>query len=71
MPRTAQPAEVALIPLPFAAQSGGIVGSALRSSGEHGQFFADGFSAGWHAAARDTVARRNAVRAALVAKYSL
>lgn len=60
-----------LIPLPFAASAGGVTGSVLRSSGEHGQFFVDGFKCGWHAAARDTVNRRNAVREALIAKYNL
>lgn len=61
----------ALVELPFSASSGGFVGSTLRSSSEHGQFFVDGFKCGWHAAARDTITRRNAVRAALVAKYGL
>lgn len=70
MARTKQQ-PVELVPLPFSANAGSYTGSTLRSSGEQAQFFADGFRCGWAAAARDTVARRNAVRAALVAKYNL
>lgn len=62
---------VQLIDLPFSAKSAGYLAEVVAHSTDHAGYAKDAWQSSWFAARRDSTARRNAVREALIAKYKL